>query len=158
MTDAEIRVALYRDFVSAGRAPSAARLAEICGFPIDEMRAALERLDAGRVIVLQPESREILFAAPLSAVPTPYVVRMQPLPHGRGSETGPVQISYFAPCIWDALAVIGMIRTDGSVETSCPCCGEAMTITVSGGRVVTAPGVVHFGLPARKWWEDIVFT
>ena len=51
-----------------------------------------------------------------------------------------------------------MLNADGVVETSCPCCGEAMTIEVRGGRPVAAEGVIHFVLPAIQWWTDIVFT
>jgi len=143
--DTSLRVELYREFLSSGAAPSAARLAEVVGLPVKEVRESLERLAAGRAIALQPESREIMFAAPLSAVPTPYVVRVSGRP-------------FFAPCIWDALGVIAMVKQDTAVETSCPCCGEAMTLAVRGGEPDTSVGIVHFGLPAKHWWENIVFT
>jgi hypothetical protein len=32
-----------------------------------------------------------------------------------------------------------------------------MTVRVEGERA-DGSGVVHFALPARRWWEDIVFT
>ncbi|HEV2688396.1 MAG TPA: organomercurial lyase [Bryobacteraceae bacterium] len=143
--DSTLRVQLYREFVSTGRAPSVARLAEIVSKPVEEIRTALERLAAAKVIALQPESREILFAAPLSAVPTPYLVRAGGL-------------SYFAPCVWDALGVVAMLRQDAAVETSCPCCGEAMTMEIRDGRPESTEGVIHFGIPAKRWWDNIFFT
>jgi len=51
-----------------------------------------------------------------------------------------------------------MVKQDTAVETSCPCCGEAMTLAVRGGKPDTSVGIVHFGLPAKHWWENIVFT
>src|SRR5258708_1950461 len=107
MTDSDIRVQIYREFLSTGRAPSAAALAQTMGVGVDHIRASFERLASGRVIALQPESREILFAAPLSAVPTPYVV------HAGGR-------SFFAPCVWDAFGAVAMLKSDGIIETSCP--------------------------------------
>jgi hypothetical protein len=145
MTDVEVRVALYREFVESERAPSAARLAERLGATVDAVRQALERLAAGRAIVLQPESRELLYAPPLSGVPTPFVV------HNGGR-------SYFAPCAWDALGTAAMLGGHAEVETSCGCCGEAMGVVVRGGELVDARGVIHFAAPARQWWSDLVYT
>ena len=87
--DTRVRLVLYREFVEKGRAPTSRRIAELLEMPVEEARAAMERLAAGRVIALQPESREIMIAAPLSNVPTPYVVR--------------ADHSYFGACVWDAL-------------------------------------------------------
>ena len=143
--DGVVRLTLYREFAINGRAPSSQRIAEILGAPRSTIQGALERLAAGKVIVLQPESREILWANPLSAVPTPFVVRV-------GTPF------FFASCVWDALGIIAMLNRDGKVETSCACCGEAMTIKVHEGRPFPSQGVIHFAIPAKQWWENIVFT
>lgn len=145
MTDGDVRLALFRMFVETGRAPSAARLAAVLGEAPGTVREALERLAAARAIVLQPESREILFAPPLSAIPTPFVV------HAAGR-------AYFAPCAWDALGTVAMLGGEGEVETSCACCGEAMRLTVVAGAARNAEGLVHFAVAARLWWSDLVFT
>jgi hypothetical protein len=145
VTDVEVRLALYRDFVENGRAPSPARLAELLDATVETVREALERLAAGRAIVLQPESREVLYAPPLSGVPTPFVA------HHNGR-------AYFAPCAWDALGTAAMLGGDAEVETSCGCCGEAMRVVIRGGELVDARGVIHFAVPARQWWSDLVYT
>lgn len=143
--DTLIRLQIYRDFVETGRPPSTARLAEILQTPLAEVRAGMERLAAGKVIVLQPESRELMMAAPLCAVPTPYLV------HAGGR-------SYFGACVWDALGIMAMLRRDAALETSCPCCGEALGMETVADRLTAAPGIIHFGVPARRWWENIVFS
>jgi hypothetical protein len=143
--DSRVRLALYRDFVAAGRAPSAAQLSHRLQSPEIEVRAALERLATEKAIVLQPESREILMAPPLSAVPTPFVVHA-------GSR------SCFAPCIWDGLGAMALLGEAARLETSCGCCGEAMTLELRGGKPAGARGTIHFAIPARQWWNSIVFT
>lgn len=143
--DTRLRLHLYRDFVETGRPPSTERLADSLQAPLADVRAGMERLAAGRAIVLQPESRELMMATPLSALPTPYLVRV-------GSQ------SYFGACVWDALGIIAMLRRDATLETSCPCCGEALAIEAVAGRLTRAPGIIHFGVPARRWWENIVFS
>src|SRR5438132_14108641 len=121
LLDVQVRVQLYREFIETTRAPTAQRLSDSLGVPVDEIRAALERLAAGKAIVLQPESRDVLMANPLSAVPTPYLVRC-------GSR------AYFGACVWDGLGVIAMLKSDATLETSCACCGEAMSVAGEDGR------------------------
>ena len=143
--DTEVRVQLYHDFVLTGRAPSTNRIAEALGIAEEDVRAATERLAAGKAIVLQPYSREVLMANPLCAVPTPYVVRA-------------IERLFFGSCVWDAMGIIAMLKAEATLETSCPCCGEAMAIAVRDNQPVSPDGIIHFGLPARRWWENIVFT
>jgi Alkylmercury lyase len=143
--DTTVRLALYREFVRTAQPPTAETIAERTQASAVQVRAALERLAAGKAIVLQPESREILMANPLCAVPTPYRVRTQ-------------DRSFFASCVWDGLGIMAMLRSDAVLDTSCACCGEAMRIGMREGNVAPARGVIHFGVPARRWWEDIVFT
>ena len=110
--------------------------------PPDEIRAALERLASARMLVLR--EGEILMAGPFSAVPTPFRV------------TTP-RFSCFANCIWDALGVAATLQCDVTIDTSCADCGPAMEVAVRDGNVI-GEGLVHFALPARQWWQDIVFT
>ena len=143
--DTEVRLTLFREFVRTAECPSIQSLAETLGASVADVGAAMERLAAGKAIVLQPESREVLMANPLSAVPTPYRVRID----GR---------SYFGACIWDALGILAMLPGDGVVDSSCGCCGESMSIRREGGTLASAGGIIHFALPAKTWWQNIVFT
>jgi hypothetical protein len=51
--------------------------------------------------------------------------------------------------VWDALGIITMLQREAQLQTSCPCCGEGMTIQVTGGRPLQSTGIIHFALPAR---------
>ena len=51
-----------------------------------------------------------------------------------------------------------MLKTDATLESSCACCGEAMAIETRGGRPLPMQGIIHFAIPAKRWWENIVFT
>jgi len=144
-SDTDVRVRLYCDFVRDGRAPSADQLAARMQLSVAEIHEAWERLAAGKAIVLQPESREILMANPLSAVATPYLVRWE-------------ERYFFASCVWDGLGIIAMLKVDAAVESSCGCCGEALTIAIREGVPVPQDGVIHFAIPAKRWWQNIVFT
>lgn len=144
-TDTEVRLQLYRDFIESGRPPLSNRLAGLMGAPLEAVRTAFERLAASKAIVLQPFSREVLMANPLSAVPSPFLVRA-------GGRT------FFGSCVWDGLGIIAMLQSGGTLETSCSCCGEAMSIDVRDGQPQPVEGIIHFAIPAKRWWENIVFT
>jgi len=145
-----VRLRLYQMFVEFGRCPSKAEMTADLGASVGDVTNALNELAAAHMLVLQPGSGEVLMANPLSAVPTPFAVETE----GRA---GPR--SWYGNCIWDALGVIAMLHGDGRVLASCGCCGESMTVSVRGGEVVCSPpGLVHFALPARQWWSDIVFN
>jgi len=145
-----VRLRLYEMFLELGRSPSMAEIAGTLQCSVSDVAAAFRELAAAHMLVLQERSGEVLMANPLSAVPTPFVVET-------GADAG--FRSWYGNCIWDALGVIAMLQRDGRVLTSCGCCGESMTVSVRQGEVeAKPPGIVHFALPAKRWWDDIVFN
>jgi hypothetical protein len=147
--DRAVRLQILRAFVDTARAPSVGETARALGEPADEVAGAYRRLAEGRAIVLrsggEPNDPAIRMAAPFSAVPTRYAVTAG----GR---------RYWANCVWDALGVPAMLGVDARIEATCPDCDEPLALAVVGGELVEGEGVVHFAVPARRWWEDIVFT
>ena len=144
-----VRVRLYQLFVEFGQCPTIAELAGDLQCDAASVATAFKELAALHVLVLQG-SGEVLMASPLSAVPTPFVVETQAETKSR---------SWYGNCIWDALGVISMMQCDGRVLTSCGCCGESMIVSVDKDTVEAKPaGIVHFAIPARLWWDDIVFN
>jgi hypothetical protein len=134
MSDLAMRARIYDALLRSGHAPAAADLGD---------RDALQRLADGHVLVLD-DAGEILMAPPFSAVPTPFLVQTSTL-------------RAFGNCIWDALGIAAMLQSDVEIATSCGDCGTAMGVAVRDG-VVAGDGLMHFALPARQWWQDIVFT
>lgn len=143
--DKTVRRLVYDFAEREGWPPTVAQAAAALSLGGGEVAASFRRLADAHMLVLQTESDEILMAPPYSAVPTPFVVESA----GR---------SYYANCVWDALGVPAMLSRDARVKTSCGCCGAALTMSVESGALAEARGVVHFALPARRWWDDIAFT
>jgi alkylmercury lyase len=144
--DDDVRLHILRELIANGAAPSVRETGAALGLSESDAAAAYDRLGASRVLVLTPGTRDVLMAAPLSAVPTPHVVRMA---DGR---------SHYGNCVWDALGVIAMRGLDGDVETVCEDCQSPLRLTVRNGALQSADTVVHFAVPAARWWENIVFT
>jgi hypothetical protein len=139
--DDQVRWHVYDVTMREGAPPSRARLAGLLGAPVDD---ALQRLAAARMLVLQPETGEILMAGPFSAVPTPFRVTLP-------------SFSCYGNCIWDALGIAATLQCDARIDTSCADCGAAAEVHVAGGAVA-GDGYMHFPLPPKVWWQDIVFT
>ena len=144
--DLRIRNHLYASFVRTGNAPAPAEVAEVLGLAQDDVADAYRRLHDGHALVLRPGTTEIRMLNPFSTVETPHRVEAR----GR---------SWFANCAWDALGIPAALHADGVVKSECPDCGEPLELEVRDGELVDgADLLVHFVVPARRWWDDIAFT
>ena len=140
--DRWIRNLVYRRFVELGRAPTLAELTDDLG---GDAEPALQRLHEAHALVLEPDRAEIRMANPFSAVPTPHRVEA-------GGRT------WYANCGWDAFGIPAALGVDGHISSTCPDCGEAIELDVIDRRPEPDRDVFHVLVPARSWWEDIVFT
>lgn len=141
--DSALRLHIYDEMVRTCKVPSVTALAQHFRVPMDDVRASLRRMHDAHMLVLQP-SGEVLMANPFSAVPTPFV-------------TEAADKRWFGNCVWDALGILATLHAEGRVLTSCGCCGDGMSLEVCDS-IVVGDGIVHFALPARRWWDDIVFN
>ena len=144
--DRAVRLAVYRTVVAEGSPPATPALAAELGVATTDVEDSLRRLADAHVLVLHPGTSSIWMAAPFSAIPTPFEVTAG----GR---------RYFANCIWDALGIPACLHTDARIDTSCPDCAEPMRLEVRDGSLHDpAEAVIHFAVPAARWWEDIGAT
>lgn len=142
--DDEVRMRLYALTMERGTPPSARDVAESLAMREGEVRESFRRLADAHIVVLQRDGDELLMAAPWSAVPTAFPVEARGL---RG----------YGNCMWDALGIAAALDSDARIDTSCADCGTAAVVEVRDGEV-HGEGLVHFALPVRQWWDDVVFT
>ncbi|MBI4172907.1 MAG: hypothetical protein HY511_09090 [Actinobacteria bacterium] len=140
-----LRSATYSLFVELGRAPTASEVADSCGLTHAEVLSGWQRLHEQHALVLNQATAEIRMANPFSAVPTAYRV------HADGRW-------WYANCGWDAFGICAALHADGRIETSCPDCGEAISVEVREQRPDDQSLLFHCLVPADRWWDDIVFT
>ncbi len=143
--ETRIKVFVYDWIVEHAAVPSVDELVEATGRPKEEIREAMLALQDRRLLVLRPESLDIVMAPPFSGVETPFRVRV-------GDRT------FFANCSWDALGVAAAMRGDADVLTTCGQSGEPLKILVRDQAPVPQDVVAHFAVPAAHWWDDIVYT
>jgi hypothetical protein len=138
--DIELRNRTYARFAELGRAPTPEEIG-----PRDDVLAGWARLHAAHALVLEEGGEAIRMANPFSAVPTQYRVKAA----GRW---------WYANCAWDAFGICAALGADGRIECDCPDCGGPIRLDVSDGRSSDESLVFHSLVPARRWWDDIVYT
>ena len=143
--DVELRNATYRLFVTLGRAPSAQEVSAATGSTPEAVRQGWRRLHREHALVLNAAGSELRMANPFSAVPTAYRVFT-------------ADRWWYANCAWDAFGVCAALHSDGRIEASCADCGEPLTVEVEEQRPADPSLLFHCLVPARHWWDDIVFT
>jgi hypothetical protein len=142
----EIRLAVYRHFYVQGRAPMVVEVAGVLGVSVESVREAFVSLAAQHVLVLHPGTDEVWMAMPFSAAETAFKVV---------TDEG----KWWANCAWDALGIPAMLGQDAEIYSTCPASGIPLRVTVTGKELgVDTASVVHFLLPAARWWDDIGYT
>jgi Alkylmercury lyase len=145
--DLRIRTHLYGSFVRDGHARTPAEAAAELDLPVGDVKAAYHRLHDAHAVVLQPGTDMIRMLNPFSAVETPHRVEAG----GR---------SWFGNCAWDAFGIPAALHEDEArIESACPDCGERLDLELRDGELARGDDLlVHFVVPARRWWDDIGFT
>ena len=95
--------------------------------------------------MLSPGSPNLWLANPFAALPTAF-----PVIAG--------EHRWYGMCVWDALGILAVAGRDGLAPTMCPVSGAPLELRVERGELIGGLGVVHFAVPASRWWEDIGFT
>jgi len=143
--DREVRVFVFRQAADTGRVPRPGEIAAALGRPQPEVEDSIRRLAADRVWFLAPGTANIWAANPFCAVPSNFRVEAR----GR---------TYWAICVWDALGIPAALHADATVAARCGDCDAELVLEVRDGALTQDEGVVHFAVPARRWWENIAFT
>ena len=138
-----VRAWTMTSFRETSHAPSKETLAAGLGASRQDVSAALQALAREHALVLLPGSDAIWMAHPFSAVETDFLVTI-------------AERRWFANCVWDGLSILALLG-DGKLETHSPASGEPLRFDVSAGTV-NGTGLIHFLVPARRFWDDIGFT
>lgn len=157
-----VRAAVFRHFADHGVAPSSADLVRVVSLSSRDVHSTLRALATAHLLVLE-ESGRIQMAGPFAGAPTPFRV-------ASGDR------SWWGNCAWDALAIPPLVGENATLSTRCPDCDETIDLAVvpadflrPGGprkrhaRAEVSPQgknglVVHYVVPASRWWDDIRYT
>lgn len=144
--DTTVKLNIYETIARTTQAPTSRDVAKALSAPLQEIEAAFERLHKKRLLVPEPgDPSRIRMAPPFSGVETPFRVKVR-------------DKVYYANCAWDALGIPAALDQEAVVEASDGHSGEPMTLEVRDGQPVPQQCLIHFAVPAARWWDDIIYT
>jgi len=62
--------------------------------------------------------------------------------------------------VWEILGIAAILGKDAAGRTPCGCgeCHERLDLEIRLGQLVDSDWLVHFFVPAMRFWENIGFT
>jgi hypothetical protein len=142
---AALRVFVYESLIARAHVPMATDVAAHFGVTRDEALEAIQGVKIGKTLLPDPRTGDIWMAGPFSARLTPYEV------------TGGAR-RWWANCAWDMLGVAALVNAPVDISARCTDCGDVIAFQLAPDDEIVPHAVVHFLLPARRWYEDIGFT
>jgi hypothetical protein len=141
----KVRIAVNRYIFEKGFAPSALDLSKILQVSESDVRAGLKQLADNHAIVLHPDSFDIWVAHPFALFPTLFWV-----------ESG--NRKWWGNCSWCSLGIASLTKEDTTIFTKV--CGEEepIRIEIIDGKVIQKDLLVHFPIPAKKLWNNVIYT
>ncbi len=145
MDDAALHHAIIDSFLRLQRPPTIDEIADRFGTSQSETRQALRGLAERHGVVLHPRSGEIWVAHPFSAAPTNCVVTS-------GERT------WWGNCAWCSLGVAQLAGGTATIETRLGGIGAPVTVRLVDGELRDTDLVVHFPIPMREAWDNVIYT
>ena len=62
--------------------------------------------------------------------------------------------------MWDILGISAILRKEARGHAPCGCgeCGRELDLAIRPGEPLASDWLVHFAVPAKRFWENIGFT
>jgi hypothetical protein len=145
MNHSTLHAAIIGSFLERERPPTLQELAAHFGCDEPTARAGLRALAEYHGVVLHPTTDEIWVAHPFSAAPTTFVVRA-------GGKT------WWGNCAWCSLGVAALAGGTATIETRIGALEAPVTIRIENGALLDTDYVVHFPIPMRQAWDNVIYT
>ena len=145
LNHASLHHAIISGFLDREHPPTIAELAMGFGCDSSLVRTSLRALAEHHGAVLHPQSDEVWVAHPFSAAPTTCVVRA-------GTKR------WWGNCIWCSLGIAHLAGGTAQIETRLGALDDTVTIRLEHGEILDTDLVVHFPIPMRNAWDNVLYT
>jgi hypothetical protein len=141
--DGRLHQYVLTSFVRRGHAPSLDELGQALQLPRADVEAGLRRLHNAHGLMLHPHVCEVWIAHPFSTAPT-------------GVWVGAEERGWWAPCLWCAAGVVALAAPDATIHARLGGESQEARIEIRGGACVSDDFFVHFAMPPREAWSNVV--
>ena len=145
MNHSQLHAAIITTFLDLERPPTVQELATRFGCDLATAREGLRALADYHGVVLHPHSDEIWVAHPFSAAPTSCVVTA-----GRKR--------WWGNCVWCSLGLAHLAGGSATIDTRLGALDEMVQLRVDQGTLRETDYVVHFPVPMRQAWDNVLYT
>lgn len=145
MNHSSLHETIISFFLEHQRPPTTREIASRFQSGEAETRQALRALAVDHGVVLHPNTDEVWVAHPFSAAPTTFVVKS-------GSRT------WWGNCAWCSLGVAWLAGGTATIETRIGAIDDQVTIRIEDGKLLDTDFVVHFPIPMRQAWDNVIYT
>ena len=145
ITNGFLHYTILKHIVDKGFAPDVDALSEILKTGTTEIEKGLYALQEYHGVVLQPKEAKIWVIHPFSLAPTNFLVK---------SERG----LWWGNCAWCSLGVAALLNEDVTITTNLGAHDEQVIIHIIDGEVQEKNLFIHFPIPMKKAWDNVVYT
>jgi len=136
---------IIKKIIDNGFAPDVEELRSIFNVSESEVAKALHDLHEYHGVVLHPNQPKVWVIHPFSLAPTNFIVK---------SAKG----TWWGNCAWCSLGVAALLKHDLTITTSFGAYGDPVTIHIEDGKILEKDLVIHFPIPMKKAWDNVVYT
>ena len=141
----QVRFQINRYIMEKGFAPVMSSLGRVLNSVDVMVKNGLQQLAENHAIVLHPNSLQIWVAHPFALFPTLFWV-----------ESGTRK--WWGNCAWCSLGIAAIAKADCSIFTKLSGEKDPLRIDVKGGNVLQNDLLVHFAIPAKQLWDNVIYT
>lgn len=145
MNHSSLHEAIISSFLLHERPPTIRELADRLRRDEGDVRQGLRALAEYHGVVLHPNSDEIWVTHPFSAAPTTCVVRSG-------------ERKWWGNCAWCSLGLVHLAGGSAVIETRLGALEEQVAIRIENGELLDRDFVVHFPVPMRNAWDNVIYT
>lgn len=136
---------IISSFLKNQRPPTARDIATRFESDATTARQGLRALADYHGVVLHPQSDEVWVAHPFSAAPTTCIVTSG---HRK----------WWGNCAWCSLGVMHLAGGTSTLTTRTGAIGDEVSVTVRDGQLLDTDFVIHFPVPMRHAWDNVIYT
>ena len=136
---------IIRHIIDHGFAPDISSLAQTLQSTEDQITQTLYELQDYHGVVLHPTEPKIWVIHPFALMPTNFLVQS---PKGK----------WWANCAWCSLGLAALLNEDLTITTCIGAYDEQVRIHILNGEVQEKNLYVHFPIPMKKAWDNVVYT
>ena len=141
----QARYHINKHIFENGVGPSVEYLALTIGEPTSKIEEALTLLAENHALVLHPNSFDVWVAHPFALFPTLFWVK------SNGKQ-------WWGNCPWCSFGIAALCHANTEIFTKLNGEEESLKIDIVDNQVVQTDYVVHFPIPASKFWENVIYT